>query len=478
MTLFLAGGALLMTSCTSEDDDNDGLSKVPFASVTAKDGESTLTATIDDTDKTIKFGEFANTTDLTAVEVTFTMNKGHILKDPAYLTSNVNLTTAYNVIVLVNGTDQTTYTMTAVVPEVPKAVLGAKVGEADAVVGDDNTITVEWQEGMEINHMVFTLELAEGATVKSPEGEEIAFDLEFGDGTLVVDYNGTEITYTVKVTGYEDPMIAKGWEDITADYDPLPAYIKVYKTTKAGGVDGKIGYVAMIGSQAEMACIGDGVSAKKTIAEFEADGAYTVYLVGIDSSSNQLMINDGNIIQPNDRMLGTIGQNADGSYQISYAVAIDSKVYTFPFRASGAYETPTADKGTVWEPKAAVGGLHMILYEGNVLTAENAKTNERETVFYGDADYYARSAVGITKYGKIFAFCGQQFKDNRTADNNVGLSIPELANVMKDLGCEYAIQFEASSTPNMHINKKETALNGKVAEGKDLKPVQCAIAFK
>lgn len=85
-----------MTSCSSDDDDDNGggggtTGNAPFASVTAKDGASTMTATIDDTEKTIKFGEFQNTKDMSAVEVTFKMNKGHILKTPANLTSNVNL---------------------------------------------------------------------------------------------------------------------------------------------------------------------------------------------------------------------------------------------------------------------------------------------------------------------------------------------------------------------------------------------------
>lgn len=49
---------------------------------------------------------------------------------------------------------------------------------------------------------------------------------------------------------------------------------------------------------------------------------------------------------------------------------------------------------------------------------------------------------------------------------------------MKDFGCEEAIQFEASSSPNMHVNKMETVLNSKVADGDPLKPIQVAIAFR
>ncbi len=463
-----------MTSCSSDDDDDNGggggtTGNAPFASVTAKDGSSTLTATIDDTEKTIKFGEFQNITDYSAIEVTFKMNKGYILKTPANLTSNVNLMAPYNVVVLLNGKTEETYTMTAVVPETPKAVLSAKVGEVEATVGDDNSITIKWEEGMEINHMVFELELAEGATVKSPE--DCTFDLEFEEGKLVVNYLDKEIVYTVKATDYQDPMIALGWTDVTSEFAPLPNYIKVYKTTKAGGIENAAAYVVMLGSQAEMGCVGDGVTNKKTITELEADGAYKVYLVGIDSSLSQIMVRDGKVVQANTRMSGTLGQNADGSYQMSYANVFDGKVYTFPFRASGSYEAPTVEKGTLWEPKTAVEGLYYILYEGQILTADDVTRNESLAQFFGETELYARAVIGITEYGKLFIYCGDESGDY------IGTSVSQVAKIMKDFGCVNAMQFEAYDSPDLHINKKETVTNLLAAAGTP-KKMQCAIAFK
>ena len=114
----------------------------------------------------------------------------------------------------------------------------------------------------------------------------------------------------------------------------------------------------------------------------------------------------------------------------------------------------------------------MILYEGNVLTKENASTNEGATIYYEDTDYYARSAVGITKYDKIFAFCGQQ------VEGSVGVSMLDLAKVMKELGCVSAMSFEGSSSPNMRVNKHETVLNSKAASGSAEKGMQCALVFK
>ena len=472
MMLFLAGGALLMTSCSSDDSDENGggtTSTSPFASVTAKDGSSTLTATVNDTQKTIKFGQFQNMTNLTSVEVTFKMNKGYILKIPNKFTSNVNLMSPFYVTVLVNGKTEETYTMTADVPEMPDPVLGATVNGVKATVADDKSITIKWEEGMEINHMVFELELAEGAKVVSPE--DCTFDLEFGEGTLVINYYDEEIVYTVRATDYKDPLLDMGWADVTANFGTLPAYIKVYKTENAGGIENAAAYVVMLGSQAEMACIGDGVKNKKTLDDLENEGDYKVYFVGIDSSLNQIMVRNGEVVQANSSMSGTLGQNEDGSYQMSYANVFDGKVYTIPYRTSGTYEAPTVEKGTLWEPKTAVEGLYYILYEGQIQTADDVKRNQGFAEFFGDADIYARAVIGLTKYGKLFIYCGDESGDY------VGTTVAQVAQIMKDFGCVNAMQFEAFDSPDLHINKQKTVTNLLAAQGKP-KKMQCAIAFK
>ena len=475
MTLFLAGGALLMTSCSSDDDDDNGgstTSKAPFASVTAKDGASTMTATVDDTEKTIKFGEFQNTKDMSAVEVTFTMNKGYILKSPENLKSEVDLTVPVKVVVvLMNGKTEETYTMTAVVPEVPEAVLGAKVDGVDATVGEDKSITIKWQDGMEINHMVFELELAEGAKVVSPE--DLAFDLEFGVGKLVVNYLNEDITYTVKVTDYKDPLLDMGWTDVTSEFGTLPAYIKVYKTEKAAGIDNNVAYVAMMGSQATMGVVGNGTDLK-TINEYEADGAYNVYLVGVNSTVYNVIVNDGKIVRDdgaNSHVTGAIYRDADGNYGASYIRGFEGKLYSFPFRTSGEYTAPVVGDGKLLEPQTLINGVHMVLYDDTVLTADQVKANESILFNYGDANYYAHSAIGITKYNKVYAFCGQM------VDGSKGVTLPQLSQIMKDLGCYAAISFEASGTPDMHINKQTTVQN-KYAIQNNPKKVQCAVAFK
>lgn len=478
MTLFLAGGALLMTSCSSDDDDDNGgstTSKAPFASVTAKDGASTMTATVDDTEKTIKFGEFQNTTDMSAVEVTFKMNKGHILKTPKYLTSDVDLTIPVKVVVLLNGKTEETYTMTAVVPEVPEAVLGAKVDGVDATVGEDKSISIKWQDGMEINHMVFELELAEGAKVVSPE--DLAFDLEFGEGKLVVNYLNEDITYTVKATDYVDPLLSNGWEDITINYGTLPAYIKIYKTDKAGGADGTKACIAIIGKQATMGVVGEGLANGKTILDLENEGGYNVYLVGVNSASpsvKQTLIHGGKYIQEGvARSSATLGWDAENGYKIAYAQTFDNQLYTFPLRSGSTYTDRNKADGTAWTPTEAYSGIPMILWDSNVLTTDQVLCNDGGgTDWYAGDALSARAAIGITQYGKLFLYCGQQ------VDGSVGTSMKGTAQIMKDLGCVAAFTLEGSSTPDLRVNKMETVKNSKIFNGESPKLMQGALAFK
>ena len=84
-------GAFLIASCSDDVEKWPSEVSQPFVSVTAADGDATITAVISDADKTITFGEFQNMTDLSKVTVTFDMTWGAILKTPGTATAEVNL---------------------------------------------------------------------------------------------------------------------------------------------------------------------------------------------------------------------------------------------------------------------------------------------------------------------------------------------------------------------------------------------------
>lgn len=467
-------GAFLIASCSDDDKKWPSEVSLPFVSVTAADGDSTISAVISDADKTITFGEFQNMTDLSKVKVTFDMTWGAILKTPGTATAEVNLTSPYSVVVNVGYLHEETYLMSAKPKDIPNPILSAKVGDEEAVIAG-NTITIAYKTGMNVNAMVFDIELVPGASLKSPADR--TFDLEFADGTLVVTYGGTDYTYVIKQTGYTDPLLSQGWTDETGSFGTLPKYIKVYKTTKLNGVDNNIAYIAIMGPQSTMGVVGNGKTGAKTITEYEsAAGGWNVILVGVSTSATQTIVRDGSFVQDPDPVgysFGTIGQDAGGNYGMAWTQKFDGKLYSFPFRNATNFTPRVQSEGTVWNVKTAVSGVPMILWDGNVLTAEQTIGNDGTNIgWYNGNAVAARAAVGITAHGKVFAFCGQQ------VSGSVGLSMLDMAKVMQELGCVSAVTFEGSSSPNMHVNQKATVVNSKVASGDAEKAMQCALVFK
>ena len=474
--LLCCAGTFFATSCS--DDDNDGFAIIehPIVSVTAIDGSKTATATVSDADKTIKFAEFEELADLSSVTVTFKMTEGAILKNPVNLTSQLNLTAPYNVLVI-NGsrTDVVTYTLTATPKQIPDPIISATVNGKEATV-EGGGITIAYDATMDINALVFDITLQPGASVKSPADK--TFDLEFDDGKLVVSYNGSDYTYIVKQTGYTDPLLSKGWTDETANFGTLPKYIKVYKNTDLldNPTAPSLGYIAIMGPQSTMGAVGNGNSAKKNITALEeSEPGWNVFLVGVSSSATQTIVRNGNFVQDPAGItsFATIGQDRNGGYKMAWSQKFDGKLYAFPFRNGSTFTPREQSAGTVWDAKTAVSGVPMILWDGNVLTGEQTVCNDGDNIgwYNGDAAA-ARAAVGITAHGKVFAFCGQQVQ------GSAGVTMLEMAKIMKDLGCASAMTFEGSSSPNMRVNKQATVINSKVNSGEAEKDMQVALTFK
>lgn len=469
LSLFCVGGGLLFTSCSDDDEGSIYGSTHPIESVTAVDGSKTITAVVSDTDKTIHF-EFAETIDLSSMEVTFKLAQGVVMKTPTKPTAIVDLTSPSKIEVN-NGKTDLAYTMTGKVLNIPDPIISAKVAGKSATI-EGKTITISYEANMNINAMVFDLTMHKGATVKSPEDR--SFNLEYEDGTLVINFMDQDYTYTVKATNYVDPLLSKGWTDETSNFGQLPEHIKIYKNPSILG-DNELGYIAVMGPQSTMGFVGNGKDDKKTIDQLDTEaesGGWKVLLVGISGDAPvQTLIRNGEFVQSpvGDNSYCTIGQNKDGSYQIAWTQKFDNKLYEFPYRTGSTFTPRLQSDGTVWEPQTAVSGIPMILWNGNVLTGEQTICNDGANNGWYDGSAYARAAVGITPYGKVYAFCGQQVEGSK------GLTMLALAQLMKDFGCVNAMSFEGSSSPDMHVNKKKTVVNSRAATPKGM---QSALAFK
>lgn len=66
----------------------------------------------------------------------------------------------------------------------------------------------------------------------------------------------------------------------------------------------------------------------------------------------------------------------------------------------------------------------------------------------------ARGAIGVTSSGKVFLFVCQAML------GSVGTTLENMAELMKDLGCENVLAFEEGSSALTRINKVSTVLTG------------------
>ena len=107
-----------------------------------------------------------------------------------------------------------------------------------------------------------------------------------------------------------------------------------------------------------------------------------------------------------------------------------------------------------WKPYFAISCGPMLVYDGR-LTADNSMVDEKHYytnyecwdesgVYSGRPD---RSAVGVTEDGKIVLF----ICDGRI-DASQGATISELGNIMKALGCRYAMNLDGGGSTGMWVN--------------------------
>ena len=149
-------------------------------------------------------------------------------------------------------------------------------------------------------------------------------------------------------------------------------------------------------------------------------------------------------------------------------------------RASADYPCPEI----TWKPKNAISGGPVLVYEGNCCfdfsTTPRSKYNficNYEVMAYdifgtrsGTPD---RTAIGCTKDGKIILFAC----DGRIPSSK-GATLIELAQIMKGLGCEYALNLDGGGSTaivvaGQRLNSLESNMNG----GTENRPVVSTVGF-
>ncbi|HRP45096.1 MAG TPA: phosphodiester glycosidase family protein [Ginsengibacter sp.] len=100
-----------------------------------------------------------------------------------------------------------------------------------------------------------------------------------------------------------------------------------------------------------------------------------------------------------------------------------------------------------WKVQTAVGGGPVLLQNGEVKI-----TNNQERKFAGKAidDRHPRTAIGYTKDNKIIVFVCE----GRT-ETAAGLTLTDVANFMRELGCVEALNLDGGGSTTMLVNGKE-----------------------
>lgn len=147
-----------------------------------------------------------------------------------------------------------------------------------------------------------------------------------------------------------------------------------------------------------------------------------------------------------------------------YAVAFEKnpKVITDPLPKSSKYtyapslhHYPTRKRrlgiDESWKMQTAIGGGPVLLHDGAVRITNN---EERKFVGKGISDKHPRTAMGYTKDGRLIILVIQ----GRVAGKAEGATLVQEANILKDLSCWEALNFDGGGSSCMLVNGKETIL--------------------
>ena len=138
---------------------------------------------------------------------------------------------------------------------------------------------------------------------------------------------------------------------------------------------------------------------------------------------------------------------------VAWTYAIGSIVYSYPVPSPNNVNLapqpqPTATGGVVWNAGSAIGGAPMLVKDGVInMTAAEELADLDNTI------QRARSAIGYTATGKVILVA---VEGGNSSTGVLGLTLLELAALMKDMGCVGAINLDGGGSTALRINNQST----------------------
>ena len=276
------------------------------------------------------------------------------------------------------------------------------------------------------------------------------------------------------------------WLNIDSLYQPLPSSVHVYKSTDS--LEGKpnVMYYAVADLKDKHLKFTTDTSYKRrlTPAQFYQKDFEPVLVVNcsfFSFATNQnlnLVVKDGKLVSYNEETIpakgkdtltyfhsffGTLGISKRRNADIAWTYTDSSKRFPFAsetpvhfFRDSTKQvnlntireETNSKAHFSKWKMQTAIGGGPVLLQNGEIKV-----TNNEERKFAGKAikDRHPRTAIGYTKDHKIIVLVSE----GRT-ESAAGMTLIQLAQALKDIGCVEAVNLDGGGSSCMLINGKET----------------------
>ena len=273
------------------------------------------------------------------------------------------------------------------------------------------------------------------------------------------------------------------WEDVSAQYGPLPASIQVFKT--GSPIDGKPNiayYVKAKLDDKRLAFTADTTYQRRltphqfyekndqpmvvvntTFFSFTThqnlnvvvrNGRTVAYNQGRNSnragdSTGQQKVYNSAIGISKKRKADVAWVRTDSSKSVAYAT--QGPIYTgnFFIKSATGNRAVDTDHYKKWKMKTAVGGGPVLVQNGEIKI-----TNNEERKFAGKAidDKHPRTAMGYTRDGYLIILVVEG-RNNGVAE---GASLTLLAQMLKELGCVEALNLDGGGSSCLLVNGKET----------------------
>ncbi len=280
------------------------------------------------------------------------------------------------------------------------------------------------------------------------------------------------------------------WSDVSADFDVLPEYIRVYRSPE--NLEGKkaVAYIAvadMANAQWDIWSINDAAmegttDAFKTPAAVYAEAQWPIvinagffYSSGGKNYSSSLAVRNSEVLAYNINYASedwvtiyyptraAFLMSEDGDFDACWTYyRTGGNHYMYPSPADNTWEddpakTPSAsypEGGEAFAAKTAIGGGPLLIDDGMF------RDTYVEELFNGTSgigpDYdQPRTAIGVTSDKKMIVFVCE---GREMTEGVKGLTTADVANVLLDLGCVEAINLDGGGSSCMLVNGKQTIM--------------------